>query len=89
MKKILLTCTVAADPGGLLFGYNTAFIGNIDPSGVLALGTPEDVRKKTLELLDIYLGKGRFILNADCAIPPDTASENLLAMIDTARNYIF
>ena len=66
---------------------NTTFIGNIDPSGVLALGTPEDVRKKTLELLNIYKDSNRFILNAGCAIPPTTPSENLKIMIDTARSY--
>jgi MtaA/CmuA family methyltransferase len=68
-------------------GKKTAFIGNIDPSGVLAMGTPEEVRIKTKELLDIYAGKGKFILNAGCAIPSTTPSENLIAMIQTARNY--
>lgn len=72
-----------------IFGNYTTFIGNIDPSGVLALGTQEDVRIKTLELLHIYAGKGRFILNAGCAIPPDTPSENLRTMVETARNFTF
>jgi uroporphyrinogen decarboxylase len=62
-------------------------IGNIDPSGVLALGSPELVRKKTLELLDIYSRSNRFILNAGCAIPSTTPSVNLKTMIDTARGY--
>ena len=66
---------------------NTTFVGNIDPSSVLALGTPADVSNKTLELLDIYKDSNRFILNAGCAIPPTTPSENLKSMIDTARNY--
>ena len=65
----------------------TTFIGNIDPSGVLALGTPEDVSKNTLELLNIYKDSNRFILNAGCAIPSTTPSENLKRMIDTARNF--
>jgi uroporphyrinogen decarboxylase len=68
--------------------HNTAtFIGNIDPSGVLALGTIDHVQKKTLELLTLYKNSNRFILNAGCAIPPDTPSENLKMMIDTARNF--
>lgn len=67
---------------------NTAtFIGNINPSGVLALGTVDDVQKKTLELLSIYKNSNRFILNAGCAIPPNTPSENLKMMIETARNF--
>ena len=38
------------------FHNTTTFIGNIDPSGVLALGTADDVQKKTLEVAD-YLQK--------------------------------
>jgi uroporphyrinogen decarboxylase len=66
---------------------NTTLIGNIDPSGVLALGTATDVKNRTLELLKIYSGSNRFILNAGCAIPPTTPSENLKMMIETARNF--
>lgn len=65
----------------------TTFIGNIDPSGVLALGTVDDVYKKTLELLSVYENSNRFILNAGCAIPPTTPPENLKMMIETARNF--
>jgi len=61
------------------------FIGNIDPSGVLALGTPQLVEEKTRELLTIFADTPRFILNAGCAIPPITPPENLRAMINTAR----
>jgi uroporphyrinogen decarboxylase len=69
------------------FHDTTTLIGNIDPSGVLALGTVIDVRKKTLELLAAYKNSNRFILNAGCAIPPTTPSDNLKMMIDTARSY--
>lgn len=65
----------------------TVFIGNIDPSGVLALGTPQLVEETTRELLTIFSGTPRFILNAGCAIPPMTPPENLRAMIDTARSF--
>lgn len=59
----------------------TAFVGNIDPSGVLALGTPALVEERTRELLGIFAGTPRFILNAGCAIPAETPSENIKAMI--------
>lgn len=62
-------------------------IGIIDPSGVLALGSPGDVRIKTLELLETYSSSPRFILNAGCAIPPTTPSVNLSTMIQTARAF--
>jgi MtaA/CmuA family methyltransferase len=61
------------------------FIGNIDPSGVLALGTPELVREKTRALIAIFSGTNRFILNAGCAIPASTPEENIRAMIEVAR----
>jgi MtaA/CmuA family methyltransferase len=69
------------------FRDKTTFIGNIDPSGVIALGTKEDVRIKTLELLEAYKGSPRFILNAGCAIPPTTPSENIATLISAARNF--
>jgi uroporphyrinogen decarboxylase len=69
------------------FHEKTTLIGTIDPSGVLALGTPEDVRQKSLELLNIYRNSNRIILNAGCAIPPTTPSINIKTLIETARNF--
>lgn len=63
----------------------TTFVGNIDPSGVLALGTPELVERKTRELLEVFSDTPRFILNAGCAIPADTPPENIRTMIRVAR----
>jgi uroporphyrinogen decarboxylase len=68
-----------------LMRESAAFIGNIDPSGVLALGTPALVAHRTRELLATFADTPRFILNAGCAIPPTTPPENLRAMIATAR----
>jgi len=61
------------------------FIGNIDPSGVIALGTPDDVKRETEKLLAVFADTPRFILNAGCSIPPNTPSENLKALISAAR----
>lgn len=61
------------------------FIGNIDPSGVLALGTPALVEARTRELLEVFAGVPGFILNAGCAIPAETPPANLRAMISAAR----
>ncbi len=62
------------------------FIGNLDPNGVLALGDPSLVSRKTWELLDCFRDNPRFILNAGCAIPATTPSENIHAMIQAARS---
>ncbi len=68
-----------------ILGGRAAFIGNLDPSGVLALGTVHEVEQKTRALLEIFSGSPRFILNAGCAIPAGTPPANLRAMIRVAR----
>ena len=62
------------------------FVGNIDPSGVLARGTPELTQLKTRELLDTFADSPRFILNSGCALPADTPAENIHAMLACVRN---
>lgn len=68
-------------------GDSRLFIGNIDPSGVLAMGTEQLVREKTLELLDIYRDSPRLIVNAGCAIPANTPSGNIREMVETVHKY--
>lgn len=65
----------------------TCFCGNVDPSGVLCLGSREDVIRETKLLLKSQRNNPRFILNAGCAIPATTPVENLMAFISTGRNY--
>lgn len=62
-----------------------ALIGNIDPTGVLAQGTPALVEEKCRELKAIFAGTTRLILNAGCALPSSTPPENLRAMIRVAH----
>ena len=64
-----------------------AFFGNIDPSGVIALGTADQVEEKARELLSIYKDSPRFIMNAGCAIPPMTPSENIERLVDVTRSF--
>ena len=66
-------------------GKRHFLFGNIDPSGVLAQGTVEQVREATRKLISVWKPGGRFILNAGCAIPPTTPSENIHALIETAK----
>ena len=68
--------------------HNVAtFTGNIDPSGVLALGSTDLVRQKTTELLEVFSQTNRFILNSGCALPASTPEKNLKAFVETARNF--
>jgi uroporphyrinogen decarboxylase len=70
-----------------LMKNRTVFVGNLDPSSVLALGTVAHVEQTTRELLDVFADTPRFILNAGCAIPAATPPENLHAMIRIARTF--
>ena len=63
------------------------FIGNIDPSGILARGSVADVAAATQQVLEKFADTPRFILNAGCAIPPTTPAENIRALIATARAF--
>ena len=67
--------------------HKCTFFGNVDPSGVLSLGTPDLVREKTLELLDIFSKTNHFVLNSGCALPSSTPSENIEMFIKTGRDY--
>jgi MtaA/CmuA family methyltransferase len=63
------------------------FIGNLDPSGVLARGSTDLVARRTRQLLSTFADTPRFILNAGCAIPSTTPPENLRTMIAVAREF--
>jgi uroporphyrinogen decarboxylase len=72
-----------------LIDGRAVFVGNIDPSGVLAHGSTGEVEEATRRLLRVFAGTPRFVLNAGCAIPAETPPENLRAMITTARTAYF
>jgi len=68
------------------FSKKATLIGNIDPSGVLAYGTVDDVERATRMVLDVYENSPRLIINAGCSIPPDTPEENIKTMINAAHS---
>ncbi len=69
------------------FRGEVTLFGTIDPSGVLARGTVDEVKKAVEDLLTVYGGEDRFVLNSGCAIPATAPSDNIHAMIQTARSY--
>jgi len=68
-------------------GWRHVLFGNIDPSGILANGTAEEVRDASRQLIDAWKPDGRFILNAGCAIPPTTPPENIHVLVEAAKEY--
>lgn len=67
------------------FSRTTTIFGTVDPSGVIALGKPEDVRREILELEKFYKGNPRIVYGAGCAIPPITPEENIRMFVKTVR----
>ncbi len=60
-------------------------MGGLDRHGVVAHGTPDEIRAVTREVL--ATAPERFILGADCTLPSETDWGNLRAAIDTAHMY--
>lgn len=62
-------------------------LGPVDPSDVMANGTPEEVTVKCLEALENLSPDNGFILGPGCALPPTTPHENVDAMIEAAKKF--
>lgn len=62
-------------------------VGNIDPAGTLRNGTPETVRRETMQLLERCSGYPNFIISSGCDIPPMTPFENIDAFFDAVREF--
>ena len=66
---------------------DTLVMGNIDPAGVLRMGTPEKVREETLALLNRCAKYPNFVLSSGCDMPPMTPWENIDAFFGAVREY--
>jgi uroporphyrinogen decarboxylase len=62
-------------------------MGNIDPAGVLRLGTPEKVKEETLALLERSSKHPNFLISSGCDIPPMTPWENIDAFFAATNDY--
>ena len=69
------------------FPKDIPVMGNIDPAGVLRMGTPELVRDKTLALLRDCAEYENFVVSSGCDIPPMSPWENLDAFFDAVEEY--
>lgn len=62
-------------------------LGVVDPSGVLALGSPETVTEVSRQALDILAPHGGLIFGPGCALPAATPPENIHALVEAAHVY--
>ena len=63
----------------------TTLVGTVDPSGMLALGTPDDVKAAARADIAILAPNGGFMLAPGCALPYDTPEVNIKALVEAAR----
>jgi uroporphyrinogen decarboxylase len=65
----------------------STLLGPIDPSEIMANGTPQMVTERCREALNILAPGGGFILGPGCALPATTPDENIDALIESAKRY--
>lgn len=63
----------------------TTLIGTVDPSDVMALGTPALVKEKARYDIEHLGPGGGFILSPGCVLPYTTPEENVAVLVETAR----
>lgn len=66
---------------------DTLAMGNVDPAGVLRLGTPEGVKTTTLSLMEKCCEHKNFVISSGCDIPPLTPWENIDAFFGAVCEY--
>ena len=65
----------------------TTVLGVIDPSGIVARGTPEAVDEAAREEVTVLAPGGGLILGPGCALPPETPAENIEALVAAAQRW--
>ena len=65
--------------------FGRPFMGGLDRTGVLATGSPQEIRQAAAGVL--AQAPERFILAADCTVPSDTPWDNLKTAVDAAHEY--
>jgi uroporphyrinogen decarboxylase len=60
-------------------------VGNIPPRDVLASGTPEQVTKTTVDLINSLRDKSRVVLSCGGGMPPGVSTGNMKAFIQAVR----
>jgi uroporphyrinogen-III decarboxylase len=58
----------------------------VDPINSLLNGSQEQIAEDTLNCLRTAGTRG-FVLMSGCGVPPKTPVENVVAMVETAKNY--
>ena len=69
------------------FPSDVPVMGNVDPAGVLRMGTPETVKQATLKVMNECSSYGNFVISSGCDIPSQAPWENIDAFFDAVDEY--
>jgi len=69
------------------FGSKISLMGNLHTTEIMLKGTPDTVRRASRKAIDDAAEGGGFILSTGDQCGRDTPDENILAMIEVARDY--
>ena len=62
-------------------------MGNLDPAGQIRNGTPETVRKATIEIMSNCCAYSNFVISSGCDIPPASPWENIDAFMNAVNEF--
>jgi uroporphyrinogen decarboxylase len=65
----------------------TSLLGVVDPSGILARGTPQLVTQTAKGEMAVLAPGGGYVLSPGCGLPMDTPPENIHALVEVARRF--
>ena len=65
--------------------YKRPFMGGLERKGVIAKGSPAEIKAAVTKAIEA--APERFILGADCTVPPETPWDNIKLAIQTAHEY--
>jgi hypothetical protein len=71
----------------LQFGDRLTLMGNLHTTGVMLMGSPEDVKRESLKAIRTAAKGGRFILSTGDQCGYATPEENILMMLDTVEMF--
>lgn len=67
------------------FGADITFCGGISTQGLLPFGTPAEIRANVRETIDVMGAGGGYITEPGITLQADIPTQNLVALIETAR----
>ncbi len=66
---------------------DVVLMGNLNPTGSILYGRPDEVEEEVNQLLEIMRGRPNFVLSTGCDLPQETPDENIRAFMRAARAY--